>query len=247
MNKNNKKNRKDAAMGILKDIFGDYWTDFNNAVHASDDLEAAINAKDFNGAKEAIKHANPTKLAGDDRLIKIIREYAQSEDHDPEFLAQLRQCLYQEFDNKLNNDSFFAETYEAEKPAGEYNHPLHVYGWALFTGDLDKIKELHEQGIHPDRVSDYGGVSESAVLASARLGLFECMKEVIRQGASIDRNFGLDDFAPIHYFSKPLFHIMHPGVTQALLETDNIRIVEAARRAQHQIEKANSDELRPVR
>lgn len=223
-------------MGYLMDVVSRYWTDLKNSLNAYDDLKAAIDAKDLDAAELAISHAMPCEDAYGDHLVKAVREYGQLEDHDPAFLQGLRDALYSEYDEKTHVTRFFPEDTADDNELAGYKHPLHVYAWAAFTGDIDKMKELNELGVKPDDVSNYGGIMQNIIGATISLGMFEAMKEVIGQGASTHLNLGLDDFSPDHYFDKPLYHIMNPGLTEALLETGDEKLIQAAKRAQSEID-----------
>lgn len=233
------KNKKGIfRMGYLANKVSKIWNNFKNAYYAVDDLEEAINKKDIDAARIAISHAKPARHVKEDRIIEKVREYAQSETADTEFLANLRAALYEEFDKKHNLTSVFYESASSRKFKTPYNNPLYVYAWAAYNGDTDKIKSLNAKGIHPDEVTNYGGLTENIITGTIQLGLFECMKVVINQGASIERTGGFDEFPPKHYFSKPLFHILNPGVTEALLEIGDVKITEAVNRACKEISHA---------
>lgn len=222
-------------MGLL-DGLGKFWNEVQQAANAPSDLETALKNSDIEAARAAILHAHPHKHIYEDTIIRTVGVFSKTSD-DPDFLREVRNFIYKDFDSKSKSYTIFPDE-EAENrkkllsEATGYKHPLRVYGMAAYMNDVEKLQELGEKGIKPDEVSNSRGLTENVISGTARLGMYEAMKEVIHQGASIDRNYGYDDFSPLHAFSKPLFHIYHPGVTEALKETGHPEILKAIEKAE---------------
>ncbi len=217
-------------MGYLSDKFRQFLSEIKNAAHGKDELKTAIQNHDIEAVRTVIAGLYPASLAYEDTTIEVIRQYGKTENADPAFYRALCEAVYNTFDSKIQAYASKDKRAAAAEKTG-YAHPRHIYSMAAYMNDVDKLKELNAKGITPDQASDRGACNENIIMGTATLGCYEAMKEVIRQGASIDKAFGWDDFPPIHAFAKPLFHAMRPGVTEALLETGDKRIIEAVKEA----------------
>lgn len=221
-------------MGTLTDKFRQFWHDIKAAAHAPEKLDKAMKDGDQTAAVEAIAAVLPQREIYEDRMIRKIGQYSLKPGHDPALLAAMRQTVYANYDRKIQwgfslDDPENKQREKLRQQTGHRN-PHHVYGMAAYMNDVEKMRELKAKGINPDKASDHA-LTENVISGTARLGLFDAMKEAIHQGASLDKNYGYDDFPPIHAFGKPLFHAFHAGVTDALLETGNPRIISAVKKA----------------
>jgi len=213
-------------MGKLMKKFKKTWTDFKNSCNAEDDLKAALKNHDAYAAIKAISHTTPNQDLSEDKILRNIATYGQSSTCDHAVLNEAREAVYNHYDSKLRRRFDFFAVEKKNRPAAGYKNADYVYGMAAYMDDAKKLALLGRAGITPDEVSSEA-LPENIVMGTARRGSYEAMKEVIRQGASLDKVFGFDEFPPMHAFSKPLFHAFHPGVTKALIETGKSEILSA--------------------
>lgn len=221
-------------MGKLTEKFRKFWTEIKEAAKAPEALDEAIKTGDAEAAVKAISAVLPQREIFEDRMIRKIGRYSRKPDHDPALLDAMRQAVYARYDEKIQwrfslDDPEYKDREKLKAQTGHRN-PHHVYGMAAYMNDVAKMREMKLKGITPDKASDLA-LTENVISGTARLGTFDAMKEAIRQGASLDRPYGYDDFPPIHGFGKPLFHAFHAGVTDALLETGNTRIIDTVKKA----------------
>jgi hypothetical protein len=211
-------------MGKLTEKCRKAWKDFKDSCNAADDLKAALKNHDAAAAVLAVSHAVPDINPYEDKILRNIAAYAGSKDCDKAVLNDVREAVYSHYDAKLRRRFDLFSVEEKTRPAAGYRNADCVYAMAAYMNDAKKLAVLGRAGITPDEVSN-DVVSENIVMGAARRGCFAAMKEVIRQGASLDKVFGFDEFPPMHAFSKPLFHAFHPGVTEALVQTGKTEIL----------------------
>jgi len=202
----------------------DLWNNLQNASNADKNLQAALKRGDADGAVEAVSFARPARELYEDRLLRVVAGYTQSENCDPKLLDTVRAAVYKRFDDKLLRRFDLFDYDSKPEPAAGYKNPDYVYAMAAYMDDVPKLRQMAQHGVTPDAVSN-GILTENIVMGAARRSCFSAMKEVIRQGASLDKVFGFDEFPPMHAFSKPLFHAFHPGVTEALVQTGKTEIL----------------------
>ena len=218
-------------MGKLTEKCRNAWKNFKDSCNAEKDLKAALKNHDAHGAVLAISHARPAALnIYEDQILRTISAYGRSKNCDKAVLNEVREAVYTHYDAKLRRRFDFFAVEEKTRPAAGYRNADYVYGMAAYMNDAKKLAALGRAGIKPDEVSNHVA-SENIVMGTARLQCFESMKEVIRQGASLDKVFGFDEFPPMHAFSKPLFHSFHAGVTEALIETGKPEILQTVAKA----------------
>ncbi|MCB9991417.1 MAG: hypothetical protein H6867_08565 [Rhodospirillales bacterium] len=208
-----------------------FWANIGNAAHAVKDLKNAIDNKDAHAATRAIRHAMPNREFYEDQIIRTIGAYSTKPDASPTLLKAMRKAVYDHFDSKIIGHGIFEQPDKALQDKTGYKNPAQIYAIAAYMNDVDKLKELGSKGITPDMASDSRGVTENVVSGTANMMLYDAMKELIRQNASLDKGYGYDEFPPIHGFGQRLFHDLTPGVTQALLETGKKEIIDAVRKA----------------
>ncbi|TNE31819.1 MAG: hypothetical protein EP349_03360 [Alphaproteobacteria bacterium] len=202
----------------------DLWNNLQNTGNADKNLQAALKRGDADAAVEAVSFALPARELCEDRLLRVVARYAQSENCDKKLLDTVRAAVYKRFDEKLIRRFDLFDMDNKPEAAAGYQNPDYVYAMAAYMDDAQTLRQLARYDITPDEVSS-SALTENIVMGTARRGCFEAMKEVIRQGASLDKVFGFDDFPPMHAFSKPLFHAFHPGVTEALVGTGKTEIL----------------------
>lgn len=218
-------------MGKLTEKCRNAWKNFKDSCNAADDLKAALKNHDTEGAVLAVSHARPDALnIYEDRILRCVAAYGQRKDCDKIVLNKVREAVYSHYDAKLRRRFDLFSVEEKTRPVAGYRNADYVYGMAAYMNDAKKLAELGRAGITPDEVSNHVA-SENIVMGTARLKCFDSMKEVIRQGASLDKVFGFDEFPPMHAFSKPLFHAYHGGVTEALIETGKPEILQTVAKA----------------
>lgn len=219
-------------MGQLKNIWDKFWTPYKEALNAPDHLKAAIADNNLLDACLAISHAAPAQEMSYDPIVKIIRDYSRNDECNPFFLSRLRRALYTSYDHAFSHAFGHADesTSTTLQEQTGYKNPLIIYALAAFADDRKKLHSLHCRGVAPDHVSASTNCG-SMIMETIRAGAFKAFKEIVAQGAALDKAFGYDDFTPLHYFSKPLFHAYHPGVTTALLQTENPQILAAVETA----------------
>lgn len=208
-------------MGKLTEKCRKLWKNFSDECNAADNLKAALAAGDKDSACKAISHARPHRDPYEDRVIRALSAYAEKSDCDTLLLAAAREAVYTHFDEKIRlAPDIFAAPEDRNRTKAGYKNPEYIYGIAAYMNDTKKLRDLGAKGIRPDDASNRA-LSESIVMGTIRMKKFDAMREVIRQGASLDKTFGFDEFPPIHYVGKPQFHDFNPGVTEALLQTGN--------------------------
>lgn len=217
-------------MGKLTEKCRKAWKNFKDSCNAADDLKAALKNHDSAAAVLAVSHAVPDMNPYEDKILRQIAAYAGRKNCDKAVLDTVREAVYSHYDARLRRrfDLFAVE--EKTRPAAGYRNADCVYAMAAYMNDAKKLAALGRAGITPDEVSNHVA-SENIVMGTARLQCFESMKEVIRQGASLDKVFGFDEFPPMHAFSKPLFHSFHAGVTEALVATGKPEILQTVAKA----------------
>jgi len=208
-----------AIMSKLKDS----WQKIKDDYYAESNLKTAIENNNISDARAAIDHAAPHRDIFDDPILEIIGAYSLRPGHDKKMLQALRDAVYKNYDAKMRVYRSLDSDNRLKNTAGHIN-PAHIYSIAARMNDVTKMRQLHNQGIQPDDASDCSGMDENIIMATAKCKLYPAMQEVIRQGASLDKTCGYDDFPPSHALSRPLFHALHPGVGPALLACRNNRI-----------------------
>lgn len=221
-------------MGKLTEKFRKFWEDTKAAARAPDALSEAMKTGDTDKAVAAIGAALPAREIYEDTMIRKISTYSKKPDHDPALLDAMREAVYARYDEKiqwrLDLDDLDHKNRKKLRDQTGHRNPYHVYGMAAYMNDVSKMRAMKLKGITPDKASDMA-LTENVISGAARLGTFDAMKEAIKQGGSLDRAFGYDEFPPIHAFGKPLYHAFHAGVTDALLETGDKRIIDTVKKA----------------
>jgi hypothetical protein len=227
-------------MGLVKSFMG-FCKTVKADIDAPQLFKKALKQGDTKTAVIAINNFYPRSPIHEDPIVKELSSYAHTKDRDLNILKILREVLYDRYDAKsqlyTTASSYDNEAHIRSENIDRYkfSNPLLIYAMAAYLDDVTMLKHLYRDGITPDTVTSTV-LTESIITGTIAFRSFDSMKEVIKQGASLDLRGTYDDIPPIYALGKPLFHYLNPSAKKHLVDTGNARIIDEIKK----IDRLNS-------